>query len=567
MEVKVMGGWDLYSIAKNQARPQFNAVVWVTLFLNILTFAGPVYTVQMYDRIIPSQGVETLVFLSIFVTLLLIAKGWLDTGREALLYRIANRLEAHIYEVFLQNFAGKNDCKKQEQLQVIGDVNRLKRFIAEGLLTAILDLAFIPFFFVAIFYVHWMLGIFSLSLIAIYLLLLAVSKRVLPSKENTQGSDVLLRNMIRNCDYIHPSGMSDILAKKVTERRDDETLLALTQSDRELRFMNMVKSLRAIFQTLSIGLGAYFVLLEELSLGMMIVVSILLGKAVAPIQQLVTQRKRLTDLYQSCQRICSVLDNPFAEQASKTIVDFSGNLHVDKIFVSKPGSIKPFLKSLNLEVSPGQLVCIQGKPESGKSLLLKAIVGQIRIKSGSVTFDKVPIFNWSKSQFGKEIGYLPQNVNLFHGTIKENIARFNDAIDDQRIVRVASKVGVHEFICNLEDGYETKIQKTNYLPDSVIQKIGLARALYFDPKLVILDEPGSFLDGASLRALPELFAQLTSEGVGVLYTSNRNMNAISPDMTYRLIDGKLIDFENDGPQFERRKNRRKKLNANVREIF
>jgi len=567
MDVKVMSVWELYSTARNLARPQFIAVMWVTFFVNILTFAGPVYTVQMYDRIIPSQGYETLVILSVFVTILLIATGLLDTGREALLYRVANRLEIYLYETFLQCFGDDTEVKKQDRMQFIGDVNRLKRFISEGLFTAILDLAFIPFFFLAIFYVHWVLGIFSISLIVLYLVFLALSSRAQTTDINAQDSESLLRSMIRNDDYIQPSGMSDILARKVSDKKEDETLSALVKSDKELRFMNIVKSSHAIFQTLSIGLGAYFVLLEELSLGMMIVVSMLLRKGVGPIQQLVAQRRRLAELLHSCRRICRLLHVKTSRQEKTMIVDYSGSLTISNLFVSKPGEGKPFLKSLNLELSPGQLVCIQGKPESGKSLLLRAIVGQNRINSGSITFDKVPINNWSKEQFGKEIGYLPQKVSLFNGTIKQNICRFSTVIDDQRIVKVASKVGVHDFICNLKDGYETQIQKTTYLPNSVTQKIGLARALYFDPKLLILDEPTTYLDGASLKALPELFAQLNHEGVGVLFTSNRNIISVNPDAKYRLVEGRLKEFGQEMEQGERRENRRKQFNPNVREIF
>ena len=489
-----------------------------SFFVNMSVLAIPFYMMQVFDRVLSSHSGSTLVFLTLIVIFVLFIFAILDVTRSWVMVRVANKAEKYLNpRVFNATFERSVFIPGGGHAQGLRDLEVVRNFLSGNGLMALFDAPWIPVFLTVIFLFHPILGTIAITG-GLILFLLALVNEFMSRRSYKQISTTTIKNTnfaeasLRNSEAIKAMGMLDNIRRK-WQKNQGQLLLAQTRSSESTAaVLGMAKFVRLTMQILIMGTGAYFVIQQSFTPGMMIASAILMGRAVSPLEQAVGQWRTLGMARAAYERLQELLENSQVTGEGLELPVPKGSLAIQQLVIAPPGHVEPVLRGVNLELEPGESLGIFGPSGAGKSSLARVIVGVWPPSAGSVRLDDAEIFTWRSDQLGPYIGYLPQDVELFDGTVAENIARFGDS-DTEAIISAARLAGVHEMVLRLPDGYDTLIGEGGYgLSGGQRQRIGLARALFGEPALIVLDEPNSNLDADGEQALIRAMQTLKRKG-------------------------------------------------------
>ncbi len=498
-----------------------------SMFINLLMLIPPLYMLQLYDRVLTSRSESTLYMLTLIVIVLFITMGLLEVVRSRMLIKFGNKF-ANILSnrVFESTFELANKKPEAANSRLMGDLMQLRQFLSGNGLFAFFDAPWIPVYIIVLFMFHVYFGIFAIFA-AIVLVIITIlneytTKEVL-DKANTLNRDAmaLLEANIRNAEIINAMGMKKDVRKKWEEKYFGFLVAQNDASNKVGIWSNLSKTLRMFFQSMMLGLGAYLAVNMELSAGMMIAGSIIMGRALAPLDLMIATWKGFSGARMSYKRVDKLLKEFPKNKEYMELPPPKGFLTLEGVYAKPPASEKYTLENINFSINKGDIVGIIGPSAAGKSTLARVILGVWPVQIGTVRMDGADISQWDREHLGRYIGYLPQDIELFAGTISENIARFRK-VDAQKVIEAAQKAGVHEMILRLQEGYDTPIGTSGtVLSGGQRQRIGLARAIYDNPSFVVLDEPNSNLDEQGELALLKTVEELKKSGTTVVIITHR----------------------------------------------
>ncbi len=516
------------------------------MVINLLMLTPAIYMLQLYDRVLSSRSLSTLLMLTIIVVVIFLTQGVLEWVRSQILIRISNRLELILNgRLFRASYKKSLLTGGQEaSAQALDDLTSLRQFLAGNGLLAFFDAPWIPFYIAVMFLFHPFYGwvaifsVISLSLIAVVNEKIT-HKKLSEANELSVKGRLQLNSHLKNAEVIEAMGMLEHIQKRWQQGNDKILFLQQKASAYSGALTSSSKTLRILLQSMVLGLGAYLAILQELTPGLMIAGSILLGRALAPIDLMISSWRGFILARTQYARLNALLLAIQDEKEKMSLPDPEGNLVAEQIVVLPPGTSLMVIKGISFSISAGDSIGLLGPSGAGKSTLLRALLGIWPARSGAVRLDGVDVYSWDRLHLGPHIGYLPQDIELFAGTISENIARF-DEVNAEKVVSAARLAGVHEMILRFEQGYDTTIGfGGSNLSGGQRQRIGLARALYGDPRLVVLDEPNSNLDDKGELALSQALSQLKQRGVTIIVVTHRANIIEQLDKLMILNDGQI----------------------------
>lgn len=529
--------------------------VWAgvfSLFINLLLLTSPLYMLQIYDRVLSSRSVTTLVVLSLGAMILFMVYSALETQRSRVLVRIGGSLD-RILNARVFNAVFKGALQRPGMTgQAVRDLDSVREFLTGSGLFAFFDAPWLPIYLAAVFLVHPVLGIVA-TIGGVALFILAVLQELATRKTLSDASiaglnaNRTLDNSLRNAEAIAAMGMTPAMLERWQKRRQQTLVLQALASDRAGFILAISKFVRIALQTAMLGFGAYLVIQNEITSGMMIASSIMMGKALAPIEMAVATWKQFLTARSSYERLNGILAAVRADERHMELPAPKGSIELERVVAAPPMSNIPVIKGVSFRVAAGDILGIIGPSAAGKSSLARLLVGVWNAHSGVVRIDGSDIQTWNKDQLGPHIGYLPQDIELFEGTVAENIARFGE-VDPEAVIEAARLAGVHDMILQLSQGYDTMIGAGGAtLSGGQRQRIGLARALYRLPALIVLDEPNSNLDRDGEAALARTIAQLKEKKRTTLVITHRPNILASVDYIMVMNSGLV---ESMGPREE-----------------
>jgi ATP-binding cassette subfamily C protein len=542
-------GLDELKAARRESRGLYWAVGIFSFFANLLMLTGPMYMLQVYDRVLGSRSEETLIALSMLVAFLYGMMGLLDFSRGRIMGRVGARFQARldrrVFDAVVRKSAVAPDAKAQTGLR---DLESVQRLMSSPVLMAAFDIPWTPFFLAGIAIFHPWLGM--LAVVGGTLLVIAtflnqsVSRTPMLKANMAQHQSELLGEQIRTeAEMVSAMGMRTAAFDRWQIARDKSLEAQVKAADIGGGFTSSTKTFRLFLQSAMLGLGAYLVLLNELTPGAMIAGSILLGRALAPIEMAIGQWPAVQRARQGWGTLSELLSEVPPEQPRTELPAPKANLEVYQLSVVPPGEQQAALRMVSFGLKPGQALGVIGPSGAGKSTLARALTGVWRPAGGKVRLDGATLDQYDPDRLGEYIGYLPQRVQLFEGTIAENISRLSNAPDAAKVVAAAKKAAAHDMIVKLPDGYDTRISPNGgRLSGGQIQRIGLARAMYADPVILVLDEPNSNLDNDGAMALNGAIRAMKSEGKSVLIMAHRPAAIQECDMLLVLDGGMRTAF-------------------------
>ncbi|WP_110633301.1 type I secretion system permease/ATPase [Salinicola salarius] len=532
--------------AISASRQAFLFILLFSLFINLLMLAPSIYMLQVYDRVITTRSPETLLMLTLVVVFLFVVMGALDLVRSRILVRVGNRLDMQINERLYQaTFKRALLVPGRPSAQPFNDLTTLRQFLSGNGLFAFFDAPWIPVYIAILTLFHPWFGIFAAVAASVLLALAWINEKSTQSllseanREHIQSQELAQSNL-RNAEVLQAMGMLPNLLARWRGKHHDYLLHQSHASDRAGTLSNVSKTLRILFQSLILGLGAFLVIEGSLTGGMMIAGSILMGRALAPIDQMIGGWKGFIAARTAHGRLNALLSAVPAEPQRMPLPPPTGRLALESVTAGPPGESRPTLWELDLLCNPGEHIAIVGPSAAGKSTLARVMLGVWPVQSGCVRIGGTDIGQWPRERLGPFIGYLPQDVELFDGSISENIARFGD-LDPARVIEAAQKAGVHDIILRQPSGYDTQISGAGgILSGGQRQRLGLARALYGNPVLVVLDEPDANLDASGERALLHCLRQLKTQGTTVFIISHSSTILEHVDRVLTLQEGRMV---------------------------
>jgi PrtD family type I secretion system ABC transporter len=518
------------------------AVGIVSLFVNMLMLTVPLYMLQIFDRVLMSRSHETLYFLSLAAVGALVVMSALDIMRSRILVRVSTWLERRLGPETLTRVISGLVASQTYGAQALRDISQMRQFIASPGIFSLFDAPWVPIYLLVIYFLHPTLGAIALAG-AVVLFLLAIANEVATRGPIKAGNEKWMKAMrktdaaVRNAEIIEAMGLMPGIVRRWHKDNDAALQLQSVASDRAGLIMATSKMTRLVIQVAMLGTGAYLVLRYELTPGGMIAGSIILSRALQPVEQAIGTWKSLVTARTAYARFSSFMQQGDARQTDMQLPEPEGHLSVERVTFVPPGAQKPVLKAVSFSAKPGELLAIVGPSAAGKSTLARLLVGVCCPSSGTVRLDGADVYTWERVDFGKHVGYLPQDVELFDGTIEENIARLNDA-EPEDVVDAATRAGVHEMILQLPNGYRTQIGAEGVpLSGGQRQRIALARALFGRPQLLVLDEPNASLDAEGEEALMRAMSAARSGGATVILIAHRVSLVASADSVLFLRDG------------------------------
>jgi ATP-binding cassette, subfamily C, bacterial len=533
----------------------FWAVTLFSAFVNLLMLTGPLFMLQVYDRVLGSRSEETLLALFLLVAFLFAMMGLLDAARARVMVRLAARfqaaLEARVFRAALERSAlYPGDAPAAMGLR---DLESIRQLLAAPVFLALFDLPWAPLFLLAVFVFHPWLGVLASAGGAVLVLITwanqATTRRaVLSAQSAMQRADRLSEQLRDEADLIQSLGMRGAGFARWVAARSVAIRETMAASDATGAYSTFTRTFRLFLQSAMLALGALLVLKGELTSGAMVASSILMGRALAPVEQSIAGWSMVQRAQEAWRRLSLLLAAAPEESARTALPRPRARLEANQLTVVPPGHNQAALRMVSFKLDPGQALGVIGPSGAGKSTLARAITGAWRPASGWIRLDGATLDQYDPDVLGDHIGYLPQRVTLFDGTIAENIARLSTAPDDAAIVRAAQKAAAHQMILDLPMGYDTRVtQAGGRLSGGQIQRIGLARALYGDPVLLVLDEPNSNLDNDGSMALNAAIRAMKEDGKSVIIMAHRPAAIQECDLLLMLDTGTRRAF---GPRDE-----------------
>ena len=504
---------------------------------------GPLYMLQVYDRVLASQSVPTLLSLTLLILVLYGTLGVLEWIRSALFGAAASRFENILGEraANASMTISLKDAGRQTE-RPLKDLRALRRFLSSPALNAAFDAPWTPLFFIVLFMLHPAFGFWALFgsvvLVGVGLLNQKTSSRLtMEAEELERQAQLRASEMIRNAEVMDAMGMRETVRDKwrtVFNASDS----AISRSSRILSaFSSGTKAFRLFLQSAILGLGAWLAIKGDASHGAMIAASILMGRAIAPIEQTVAQWRSILNAKDAWSSLNRFLDQAPVLADTMELPRVDGFVSIEGVFAGPAGANKPLLRGLNFTLEPGDVLGVLGPSAAGKSTLARVMTGIWPALSGHVRIDGADISSYGRTALGAQLGYLPQQVDLMSGTVRENIARFDSNAEPERIIAAAKAAACHDMILRLANGYDTEIGAGGaYLSAGQRQRIGLARALFGEPNLVVLDEPNSNLDAPGDEALQTAILGLKARGATTIMIAHRP-NAIIHCNKLLVLDG------------------------------
>jgi len=527
----------------------------VSGIINVLALTGSFYMLQIYDRALGSGSIPTLLALSVLAVGLYLFQGLFDVIRSQVLVRVGARLDkriapmAHQVAIDMPRFG----FSTSEALERGRDVDTVRGFLGGQGPTALFDLPWMPLYLAFVYFLHPLLGALVLGG-AVILTMLTIATEIMTRRlASSTHQAAIERNAIadsnaRNAEILKAMGMAKRAVARFDKANAEHLSLQTRTNDISGTFGAISKVLRMILQSATLGLGAYLTIQGELSAGAIIACSVASARALAPVDQAIGNWKGVVAARTAFQRLKETvialadMDEPLALPAPKA------SLHVERITVAAPDSGRVLLSDVEFQVRAGQALGIIGPSGGGKTTLVRALTGIWPVLRGSVRLDGAELTQWKDEYLGRHVGYLPQDVSLLDGTVAENISRFDAENDSRAIVAAAQAAGVHEMIVRLPDGYRTRLGSQGAaLSAGQRQRIGLARALYKDPFLVVMDEPNSNLDGEGEAALTEAIKTVRARGGIALVIAHRPSALVAVDVVAVIQNGRMTAF---GPKEE-----------------
>ena len=516
--------------ARSAGVPLFVAVGVFSAVVNLLMLTGPLFMLQVYDRVLASRSVETLTALFVLVVFLFLLMGVVDLARNRVTQRIAarfqDRMEGRVFTAALREGAVTGD-EAAAAASGMRDLDSVQRFIGSPVLLAMFDLPWAPLFLAAVFMFHPLLGIVA-TIGGLILIISTVANRIM-TKAPLQQSNASATQAQRMADLyrdegevIGALGMRSATFTRWRKAREEAQIQAVRGADRASTFTVFSRSFRLFLQSAMLATGAFLVLRQEVTPGAMIASSIMMGRALAPIEQLVGGWALVQAAQDGWDRLSRLLTRQPPQAEHTPLPRPEANIDVRQLSVAPPGQGIATLRGVSFEIKPGQALGVIGPSGAGKTTLARAMIGAWHVGAGSIRLGGATLDQYDPDVLGTLIGYLPQQVTLFDGTIAENIARLAPEPDPARVVRAAQAAAAHQMILDLPQGYDTRIsQSVGRLSGGQIQRIGLARALYPDPVLLVLDEPNSNLDNQGSEALNAAIRRVKAQNGAVVIMAHR----------------------------------------------
>lgn len=519
-----------------------------TALINILMVAPSIYMLQVYDRVLSSQNETTLVMLSLMIVGFFAFIGLLEAVRSFIVIRIGSQLERRfnlrVYQAAFERnlFKGEGNAG-----QALGDLTHIRQFVTGPALFAFFDAPWFLVYLLVIYLFNVWLGVFAtagaLLLIALAWLNESMTKQPLAEAAAcSQQSSQLATSHLHNAETIQAMGMLGVLRNRWFQVHSRFLGLQNQASDIGAVISSLSKTLRLCLQSLVLGLGAFLVIRGDMTAGMMIAGSILMGRVLSPIDQLIAVWKQWSGAKLAYRRLDALLQAFPSGVEAMALPAPKGRIIFEQVSAGPPGQRAATLHLVSFHLAAGEVMGVLGASGSGKSTLARVLVGVWPTLGGTVRLDGADIHRWNRDDLGPYIGYLPQDIELFRGSIAQNIARFREA-DPEKVVAAAQQAGVHELILRLPQGYDTVLgEDGSGLSGGQKQRVALARALYGQPSLVVLDEPNSNLDTQGEAALAGAIAQLKAQGTSVILVTHRSSVLAQADKLLVLNDGRLQAF-------------------------
>ncbi|MEL6283971.1 MAG: type I secretion system permease/ATPase [Pseudomonadota bacterium] len=507
----------------------FWSVALFSALVNLLMLTGPIFMLQVYDRVLTSRSEATLAALFALVAALFLAMGLLEYARGRVLARAGARFQSELDEpVFIRTLAVAKDPENQRTPATgLRDLEAIQRLLSGPAPLALFDAPWAIVYLTAIFLFHPWLGwmaLFGGGVLVTLALLNEVSSRK-PQRNAGEArayADLIENEFRRHAEPVAALGMVDAATNKWVEKRDKALETQILASDRNAVYGAASKTVRLFLQSAMLALGALLAVRGEITPGVMIAASILTGRALAPVEQAIAQWSPFQKARDGWRRLNRLLDQPMEEPPEDALPTPKGKLEVEALAVGPPRAEKPTLQGLTFKVDPGEALGVIGPSGAGKSTLIRALAGVWPPRAGEIRLDGATLGQYAPSALGRSIGYLPQQIDLLDGTVAENIARLDPDADRERVRAAADLAGATELILKLSDGYETLVGAGgSSLSGGQKARIGLARALYGDPALVLLDEPNAHLDALGEQALRAAIDAVKARGGAVVIVAHR----------------------------------------------
>lgn len=516
--------------------------------INMLMLAPAVYMLQVYDRVLASQNTTTLLMLTLLIVGIYILISLIESARAKVMIRLGNRLELQLNQrVFTAAFKKKLSTGEHNPAQALTELAQIRQFISGNSLFAFFDIPWTPVYLFIAYIIDPLLGFLTASGIVILFALTLISefttnKSIRVASSLSVNNTSKLNQQLQNADVIAAMGMLPALQQHWLSQQNKILNLQTSSADRTANLSSLSRFVRILLQSVALGAGALLVIAGDITPGLMIAASIILGRALNPVEQVIASWKQFVQFRSSWQQLSLLLTQYPEPRERLELPRPKGDIIVEGVFAGAPGSQSAILKNVSFRLAQGDVLGLIGPSASGKTTLAKLLVGVWGALSGKVRLDGADIYLWDKALLGPSIGYLPQDVELFDGSVAQNIARFSD-LDSEAIVNAAKLAGVHDMILLLPQGYDTLLGPGGYqLSGGQKQRVGLARALYMEPAFIVLDEPNANLDDAGELALVRAMEGLKAKRITTVIISHRPTLLGVVDKILLLKDGQVQEF-------------------------
>lgn len=523
-----------------------------SLAVNILYLAGPLYMLQVYDRVVSSGSEVTLLMLTFALLAAYLALAGLDAVRARVLTKASIRLDRRIAPRIMTAIIHRPALAGGARSQLLRDFDSLRQFMTGSGIHALFDLPWTPIYIAVAFLLHWTLGAFALGC-SVVLVLMALLNELLVRAPLAEANAAAARSYaftetsLRNTEVVRAMGMTEALLRRWANDRNHMLERQVAASDRAATLQSVIRFLRLSMQSLILGLGAYLVIERDATAGSMFAASLLLGRALQPVEQIVGAWRNFISAHGALRRLNALFAASPTRTPDLSLPRPAGRLAVEGLTALAPGNPTPLLRAVSFTLEPGEALGVIGPSGAGKSTLVRHLVGVMAPAAGAVRLDGADVAAWSYGSLGQHVGYLPQDIELFSGTVAANISRFQ-AGNDAATLRAAEMAGVHDLVLRLGQGYDTPIGEGGaVLSGGFRQRLALARAVHGDPSLVVLDEPSSNLDAEGDAALADCILELKRRGTTVVLVSHRPATLGVVDKLLVLKDGAAVLF---GPRSE-----------------